>query len=164
MSQKCIFAECKCSHEKWCRESTFLPLYPLNERKLSCPKRQCFEGTFWLCVTKPASKHIHLGKGWGGGVRFFLFVARTHPLGLKLWHPIRTVIKIWVITMQTSVMVMVVCSDGVFGCLVHLVSWCLFVCLGFFFFLFNVKLKRTNLLVQGGRETGPSIGFKKAHI
>lgn len=34
------------------------------------------------------------GRGGVGAVRFFLFVARTHPLGLKLWHPIRTVIKI----------------------------------------------------------------------
>jgi hypothetical protein len=43
--------------------STFLPPYPFNERKPSSLIRQCFEGTFWLCVTKPVSKHIHLGRG-----------------------------------------------------------------------------------------------------
>lgn len=89
---------------------------------------------------------------WGRGVRFFSFVAGTHPLWLKFWQPISTVPKIRVTMMKTSAIVLMLCSDGAFGCLVRQLVY-LFV----LFFPLQCEVTKSQSSGKGGRETGPSV-------
>lgn len=118
MSQNAFLQSVKRSRHKWCRDA-FLPPYPFNERKLSPPIRQCFEGTLLALCHKACFRTYTSGVGAG----FFFFVAGTHPFWLRFWQPISTVPKIGVTPMKTSAVVLMLCSHGAFGCLVRRLAY-----------------------------------------
>lgn len=155
MSQNAFLQSVKRSHRKWRREPAFLPPYPFNERKLSPPIRQCFKGTFLALCHKACFQTYTSGVGWG--VRFFSFVAGTHPLWLKFWQPIRTVPKIGVTTMKTSAMVLMLCSEGAFGCLVRRLVYLLVL-----FFPLQCEVTKSRSSGKGGRQDCQSTGFNKS--